>query len=281
MRAVQRLALGAALSVGLAGASLAQDITADTVLATVGDAEITLGHLIAAGSTLPAEYQTLPDDVIYDGLLDQLIQQNALAQSMEGKLSKFGQLALDNQRSGMMASEAMAMAGAEATTEDALRAAYEEKYAGQSSGMEFNASHILVETEEEAKTVIAELEGGADFAEVAREKSTGPSGPNGGSLGWFQKGVMVPEFEQAVTTLSPGDLSEPVQTQFGWHVIMLNETRLKEAPSFEEARGDLVESVREEAVRVAIEQVTKELPVSRVILEVDKALVRNMDLLSE
>ena len=76
--------------------------------------------------------------------------------------------------------------------------------------------------DDEAKAIVEELKGGADFAATAREKSTGPSGPGGGSLGWFGAGAMVPEFETAVAAMEAGDISDPVQTQFGWHVIKLN-----------------------------------------------------------
>ena len=100
------------------------------------------------------------------------------------------------------------------------------------------------------------LREGADFATTARESSTGPSGPGGGSLGWFGTGAMVPAFEAAVIALDVGTISEPVQTQFGWHVIKLNETRQAEAPTLEDVRTELEQQVRNAAVTTALEALT-------------------------
>ncbi len=107
-------------------------------------------------------------------------------------------------------------------------------------GNEFNARHILVDSEQEAKDIIALLDAGGDFAELAREKSTGPSGPNGGELGWFGAGQMVKPFADATATLEKGSYTkEPVQTQFGWHVIRLEDTREGTPPPFEDVKERL------------------------------------------
>ncbi len=136
----------------------------------------------------------------------------------------------------------------EALTDEVLQAAYDEKFADAEPTKEFNASHILVETEDEAKTLVTELEGGADFAELAKEKSTGPSGPNGGELGWFGAGMMVKEFEDVVMGMEVGAVSAPVQTQFGWHVIRLNETRMKDAPPLADVREELADEVQQQII---------------------------------
>ena len=120
-------------------------------------------------------------------------------------------LALENERRALMAAEHMDVVLADAVTEDAVAAAYEKTYAGAAPEREFDASHILVETEDEAKALVTELDGGADFAELAKEKSTGPSGPRGGALGWFGTGQMVPEFENAVKDMEVGAVSAPDQ----------------------------------------------------------------------
>ena len=128
---------------------------------------------------------------------------------------------------------------------------------------EYNASHILVETEEEAVAVKAEIDAGADFAATAREKSTGPSGPNGGQLGWFGAGAMVPSFEAAVIALEVGEVSNPVQTQFGWHIIILNETRTPDAPTLEEVRDELLQNVRDTAVEEYVASLTAEAQIDQ------------------
>ena len=117
--------------------------------------------------------------------------------------------------------------------DDAIKAAYDERVTKLAS-KEFNARHILVKTEDEAKAVIKEVSGDADFAKVAKEKSTGPSGSNGGSLGWFKAQTMVPAFANAVKAMSKGDVSkEPVKTQFGYHVIKLEDSRDAKEPTLE------------------------------------------------
>ena len=109
---------------------------------------------------------------------------------------------------------------------------------------EIKARHILVEAEDTAKAIIEELKGGADFVELAKEKSTGPSGPNGGDLGWFTADVMVPEFSQAAMELKPGEITlAPVKTQFGYHVILVEDRRQQTPPSFEEMKDQLTQDM--------------------------------------
>ena len=165
-------------------------------------------------------------------------------------------------------------------TDEAIQAAYEDTYGNAEPETEYNASHILVETEEEAVALVTELEGGADFAELAMEKSTGPSGPRGGALGWFGTGAMVAPFEEAVVALEAGAISAPVQTQFGWHVIKLNETRIKDAPPLEQVRGDLEETIQTQAIEAHIAELTEGAEITRVTVEeVDPALLGDPSLL--
>jgi peptidyl-prolyl cis-trans isomerase C len=261
------------------GAAQAQEVSAGTVLATVGGVEITVGHMIAARGVLPAEYWQLPDDMLFAGLLDQLIQQNALAQSLPADLGVAAQRGLDNQISGFLAGEALDRVTESALTEEALQAAYQARFADMAPGTEFNASHILVTTEEEAVSLKGEIDAGADFATMAQEHSTGPSGPNGGALGWFGEGMMVPPFEAAVMELDVGEVSGPVQTQFGWHLVKLNETRMMDAPALEEVRGALVEELRAAAIEAELERVTSDAEITRVEIEIDPSVIRDMSLL--
>lgn len=121
-----------------------------------------------------------------------------------------------------------------------VRARYDSEIAATPPENEISARHILVETRQEAEAIIAELQGGADFEELARERSTGPSGPNGGDLGYFTRGRMVPTFEEAAFTLDPGSFTdEPVETQFGWHVIRVDDRRPVQPPAFEQVEGQI------------------------------------------
>ena len=270
----------AATALALAAApAAAQD--ADTVLATVGDAEITLGHVVAMRARLPQEYQDLPDEVLYQGLLDQLVQQQVLSDEIEGDLTPAEALALENEMRAFRAARLIDRVGLAPLDEDAVRAAYDDRFAAQEAAVEWNASHILVETEEKAREIIARIDDGDDFAELAQAESTGPSGPSGGSLGWFGSGQMVPAFEEAVTGLEPGEVSPPVQTQFGWHVVRLNETRDRAAPPLDAVRGEIEQALRSAAVEAEIQRLTEAATVERTGAEVDPALIRDDALIAE
>ena len=272
------LALAAAVALPVA----AQDEPGvDTVVATVNDTEITLGHMLVARATLPQQYQQLPDDVLFQGILDQLVQQTALADSFTGDLPPRVTLSIENETRSLTAGEAIEGVMAEDVSDEELQAAYDAQYKDAEPEQEFNASHILVETKEEADAIKVELDGGADFAEVAKEKSTGPSGPGGGSLGWFGPGMMVPEFEEAVAGMEAGGVSEPVETQFGWHVIKLNETRTGEAPALEDVREELETQVRQTKVQTAIESLTEAAKVDRSAAEgIDPTVLKNTEWLN-
>ena len=272
------LALAAAVALPVA----AQDEPGvDTVVATVNDTEITLGHMLVARATLPQQYQQLPDDVLFQGILDQLVQQTALADSFTGELPPRVTLSIENETRSLTAGEAIEGVMAEDVSDEELQAAYDAQYKDAEPEQEFNASHILVETKEEADAIKVELDGGADFAEVAKEKSTGPSGPGGGSLGWFGPGMMVPEFEEAVAGMEAGGVSEPVETQFGWHVIKLNETRTGEAPALEDVREELETQVRRTKVHTAIESLTEAAKVDRSAAEgIDPTVLKNTEWLN-
>ena len=267
-------ALGVSLCLGAPVA--AQD--AGAVVATVGGKDITLGQLIVLTSQLPEQYRQLPDDVLFEAVLDQMIRQTAVAQTIEGKLTGEAKLALENQRLSFLANEALSVAAAAQVTDEAVAEAYRQQYADVPGEEEFNASHILVETEEEAQAIRAELDGGADFAGLAREKSTGPSGPNGGSLGWFGTGMMVKPFEDAVLALEPGQISDPVQTQFGWHVVLLNEKRTKPAPALEQVRAEIAEGLRQSAISAELDRIMAAAQIDRPETAIDPALIRDQSI---
>ena len=269
----------AALALALPLPVLAQD--ADTVLARVGDTEITLGNLVAMRARLPEQYQQLPDEVLYEGMLDQLIQQQVLADAASQELTAADELGLANETRAFLAGRMIDRLAAAPLDDAAVQAAYDAEFAGFEGETEWNASHILVETEAEARELGALLEDGGDFAALAREHSTGPSGPSGGELGWFGTGRMVPEFEAAVKDMEAGQVSEPVQTQFGWHLVKLNETRLTEAPPLEAVRPQLEERLRAEAIEAEVGRLTEAAGVEREAVEIDPALIRQDELLGE
>lgn len=273
------LALAALMALPLAAETKPD---ADTVVATVNGEEITLGHMIVARAALPQQYQQLPDKVLYDAILDQLVQQSLLKQSRGDSIPKSIALALENEKRSLLAADMIEEIMSTVTTDDAIQAAYDAKYADGFGGEEFNASHILVTSEEQAKAIKEELDNGADFAALAKEKSTGPSGPNGGSLGWFGKGAMVPAFEEAVLAMKPGQISDPVQTQFGWHVLILNDKRKSKAPELAEVQQELASEIQQEAIDARIAELTKAGEIDRVQIDgLSPEVLRDVDLLQE
>ncbi len=261
----------------------AQDtLTADSVVATVNGTEITLGHMLMVRASLPEQYQQLPDDVLWDGIMDQIVQQTVLSQQDSGEETRRIQLALENERRALMAAQVIEGIVDSAVTDAAVQEIYDQTYLQADQSEEYNASHILVETEEEAAAIVEELNGGADFAEVARAKSTGPSGPNGGELGWFAAGMMVPEFQAAVEELEVGAISGPVQTQFGWHVIILNEKRAQEAPTLDAVRAEIEGQLSQQAVSQKIDELTNAADITRTAKEeVDTSVLSNIGLLED
>ncbi|MDA7963710.1 peptidylprolyl isomerase [Ruegeria sp.] len=272
------LAFAAVMALPLAAET---DVDAGTVVARVNGDEITLGHVIATISALPAQYQQLEDDVLYDFIIEQLVQQELLSQQQDG-LSTLNTLALENETRSLRAVQTVNTISDAEVTDDAIQAAYDAQFADFQGEDEYHASHILVETEDEAKAIKAQLDDGADFAEMAREKSTGPSGPNGGELGWFGKGRMVPEFETAVVALEKGQVSDPVQTQFGWHVIILNDKRKSEAPELDAVRDELAQTLQQEAIQARIDELTQQADIERPALDgVGPDIIRKIELIQE
>ncbi len=263
-----------------AGPVLAQDTpNADSVIAIVNGTEITLGQMIMARTTLPQQYLSLPDEVLFNGILDQLIQQSVLAQTVGENAPRSVQIALENERRALLAAAVVDDILKDAVTDEALQKAYDEAFANAEPTPEWNASHILVETEEEAAALITRLNAGEEFAALAQEASSDSSAASGGQLGWFESGMMVPDFEAAVVALEVGAVSAPVQTQFGWHVVKLNETRLREIPTLEQVADELRPQVERAAVQTRLDELTAAAKVERPGEGIDPALIKNLDLL--
>lgn len=272
-----RTLAGAALAVCLSMQVAAEDAKLDTVVATVGETEITLGEMLVARTQLPPQFQQIPAEQLFEGVLTQLIQQQLLSDSLSAEPPRI-ELAIRQEARALRAGEAVNALATSKVTEEAVQAAYDQIAADLQTGTEYHAAHILVETEDEAKTILEELLAGADFAETAKEKSTGPSGPSGGDLGWFGAGMMVPEFEEATVALDKGELSDPVQTQFGWHIIKLLDTRDESIPTLEELRGEIESELLREAIDVRIAELESSAEVTRVE-GIDPAMMGQTELL--
>ncbi|WP_198137250.1 peptidylprolyl isomerase [Roseibium aggregatum] len=243
-----------ALAVSLLALSLGSTVLSaaepDDVVAKVGDTEITEADLAFAAQDLGKELQRFPPAQWRKLLLDVMVDMELMAHAArEEGLDKDPdfQRQLDFLKLRALRNAYLAQKIDGEVTDEEVQAAYDKEFADFEGAEEINARHILVKDKAEAEAIIAELDGGADFAELAREKSTGPSGPNGGSLGYFAKGQMVPPFEAAAFALEPGTYTkEPVETQFGWHVIKLEDKRRQEKPAFEEVANGLRQQLMRE-----------------------------------
>ncbi|MBE9605557.1 peptidylprolyl isomerase [Acetobacteraceae bacterium H6797] len=242
------------------------------VVAKVDGDEIRLSDLVEAADTLPDQLRSTPPQVLLPMILDQLIAQKALvAQARRQGLDKDEEVRRRIQRAeeqelqqAMVQREVLPM-----VTEDAVKARYDRDIANRPPEEEVHARHILVASEAEAKQVLAEVRRpGANFADIAKRRSADPGASNGGDLGFFKKGDMVPEFANAAFALKPGEISAaPVQSPFGWHIIKVEERRTAPPPRYEEVRDQLRSAMLEEAVGQVVERAKATAQVQRFNLD--------------
>jgi peptidyl-prolyl cis-trans isomerase C len=239
----------------------------DPVVAKVNGQDIRLSELNQAAQSLPPELRSIPPQTLFPMLLDQQIDRKALVtEARKSGLDKDPAV----QKQMAMAEDAalqnalLSRQIGPLVTDDAVRARYEKDIAGKPGEEEAHARHILVPTEEEAKKIIADLKKGADFAALAKQYSKDPGAAQGGDLGWFKKDEMVPAFSAAAFALQPGQVSDkPVKTEFGWHVIKLEDKRQAQPPSFEQARDGLRQKMIQEGVQNAVKQARSEVTVEK------------------
>lgn len=269
------------LCVGLSLPALAADPTADTVLATVNGVKITLGDVIATREGLPDQYKSLPDDQLFKGILDQLVQQEALKQSVGDTLSKRQATALENLKRNYLSNDVLVTGIKDAVGEPAIQKAYDAKYKDMAPQLEYHAAHILVDSEDKAKALLAEIAGGKAFADVAKANSKDGSAAAGGDLGWFGVGAMVKPFEDAVLAAPIGKVVGPIKTDFGWHLILVSETRNKAAPALADVHDQIAQEVQKSAIATFIKSVTDKATVTRTDTGIDPALIKDTTLLDK
>ena len=231
----------------------------DPVVAIVNGQQIRLSELEVAQQSLPQQYRNMPMQAVFPALLDRMIDSKLVVQ--EGKKNKVNEDPAFKKRMAFVEDQVLQdfwiqREIARLVTAEKLQKRYEDKLKAMPSEEEVHARHILVATEDEAKALIAELKKGAAFDKLAKEKSTDKaSGAEGGDLGWFKKSDMVKEFADAAFALKKGELSEvPIKTQFGYHVIMLEDRRQAPPPAFEEMQDTLREELARETVTALLDQ---------------------------
>jgi peptidyl-prolyl cis-trans isomerase C len=219
----------------------------DTLLATVNGEKITEADIEIAETDLDPQFARLPPEQRRAAALSALIEIHVIADKAKSEgIDKDPDV---KRRIALLDLRALHSAYvdrdiASKITEEELKKRYDEEIAKTPPVNEIHARHILVKTKEEAEAIIKELDKGADFEKLAKEKSTDGAAPEGGDLGWFSQGQMVPEFDKAAFALKVGQYTEqPVHTQFGWHIIKVEDKRVKQPPSFDQVKNQIKQLV--------------------------------------
>lgn len=232
----------------------------DTILATVDEKVVTLSELKLAIASLPKDYQEIASTSMSQMMLQQLVDlklfsklaDNAQILDNEEYVNEVSflieQLKRDHYLRGLYSKN---------VTNQAIRDRYQLLISNWIGADEVNARHILLKTREEAAAVIKRIHSGENFSKLAEEVSIGPTAKNGGNLGFFKYEAMVPEFAEAAFSLSVGEISAPVKTKFGWHVILVDEKRLQMAPVFETVRVEIEEELQRESLSKSVLEARK------------------------
>jgi len=243
LRTGSRLGLASAAAGCLALALLVGPVRAeDKVLAKVNGTEIRQSDVALAEEELGPSLAQMDPSTKDENVLSFLIDMKIVAKAAEEKKIEDTddfKRRLAFTRNRLLMDSLLASEGKAGTTDEAMKKVYEEASKQIAGEQEVHARHILVETEDEAKAVKAELDKGADFAELAKKKSKDPGASDGGDLGFFTKDQMVPEFSKVAFSLEPGKISDPVKSQFGWHIIKVEEKRNRKPPEFDQVRSQI------------------------------------------
>ena len=257
MKFLTTLAASGVISATLMLAPVMANAQERIAVGTLNGETIWLDEIMAIAQTLPPEYREGGLAGLYTQLVDEVANSRLAADAgrsdgldQQERVANAMRLAADR----VLAEAYMTDMVAAQITDDAIQTAYDNFVADSASRETVTAAHILVETEDEAKAIIAQLNDGADFAELAKEKSTGPSGPNGGELGSFGRGQMVPAFENAAFDMPVDSFSaDPVQTQFGWHVIKVTARDIAPAPTLDQMREQIVSNLSRQSFARVVE----------------------------
>lgn len=237
------------------------------VVAIVNGATITRQDVVKFIEMLPPQMKQAAPEEMFPFVQDQLIKTKLIEKRAEAAdLEEHPEVKkrLDEARENIIRSYYIEKHVDEQLGDDALQEVYDNYVANLPKSEETRARHILVEKEDEAKAIIKALKNGKDFVELAKEKSTGPTGKDGGDLGYFAKGDMVPEFGEAAFAAKVGTvIDKPVKTQFGWHVIKVEDRREKPAPKFEEIKEQLKAKEQQRVLSVLFDRLQREAIIER------------------
>ena len=227
------------------------------IVATVDGKPIFLSDIIGMAQRLPEQYRKMSLEAVYPSLLTRAIDSKLV--TLEGRRSGFSKdpdvkKRLREVEDQIISEMFLTKTIGSQVTEEALKKIYSETKSEMANGDQIKARHILLDSEEKATKIIKKLQAGEEFAKLASEYSTGPSAASGGDLGWFGEGQMVPEFSKAAFALNPGDIvTKPVKTQFGWHIILVEDRKVSAPPSFDEAKEQLASQMSQRLLKELIE----------------------------
>jgi peptidyl-prolyl cis-trans isomerase C len=255
-----------ALAAFLAAPTVLRAQNTDPVVARVNGVDIRQSDLALAedevGSSMPQMGPDQKRSYLITYLADIIILSQAAQQQKLGDTDAVKHR-IEFERNKVLMETLLENAGQGAISDDALHKVYDEAVKQMPSEQEVRARHILVATEDEAKAIEAELKKGADFATLAKEKSKDPGAAEGGDLGYFTKDQMVPEFADVAFKLDKGQISDPVKTQFGWHIIKVEDKRTKPTPTFDEVKPQLENYVAHQAQAHLVENLRKSATIER------------------
>lgn len=243
-----------------------------TVVARVNGHEILAADVEDALGALPEQYLSLPPETLYKAVIDQLIDRHLLvsrarAQNLQNDLSV--QRALRQIEARVLEQAYLRRVVESKVTDEAVRRRYQRDKDTLSGDKQVRARHILVKSQSEAMELLRELSRGKDFAELAREKSIGPSKSQGGDLGYFTRDAMLPAFSNVAFSLRKGEVSRaPVQTQYGWHVIKVEDIKEAGPPAFDEVSEELRGKMSDELVEAEIKRLREEASIERLNMPV-------------
>jgi peptidyl-prolyl cis-trans isomerase C len=267
-------ALGGCLAVALLIGTPLRAQDSNPVLAKVNGSEIHQSDVNLAEEELGPSLAQMDPAAKQENVLSFLIDMKIVSKAAEDKKIENNEdfkKRLAFVRDRLLMDNLLASEGKAAITDDAMKKVYEDASKQITSEQEVHARHILVPTEEEAKKVEDELKKGADFAELAKKESKDPGASDGGDLGFFTKEQMVPEFSKVAFELEPGKISDPVKTQFGWHIIKVEEKRARKAPGFDQVKPQIEQFVTRKAQADYVAKLRQEAKVERMDKPADAA----------
>ena len=255
-------------------------LSADTPFVEVNGKVIKFGSAIIAFSKIQQSNINFDQKTIFSQIVQQLVNEELLSQKIE-KENQLTLLALEHEKRSAKAAQMVSKILKNFPSDELVSSAYQSLTDQLKGSLEYNASHILVNEEDQAKNILKDLNGGKDFADLAKKHSVGPTAKNGGNLNWFDLNTMVPEFSTALMVLSEGDVSQPVKTKFGWHVIKLNETREKKIPGFEKVRPQLVQSLRQRKINDYLNSLSENSEINFLGQNINPNQITNLELLEK